>query len=327
MCTRPDSLFLSVENSDFSACSGVLHYAPGDEIGNYQFDALMSDPIQEPPRTRGSPQMSEFFPDSSTHIMGGKRTALGVSCSASDCGGGLSDNGRVDQGKRLRTSTTEYTPGDFRTGRVPSTQPKKGPPPPPLPRSTQNHHVSRRHGGGHVDYFSFTAEKVERVIQDFMLYGFVEMTPNEEFRNAALSKISDLELEARHLQTTTNDILLKFVDEGMSTALQGDNMRKMLHVSKYVKRGPYSNFFAIMKELNDLFFAGLRSASKILATNEAMKNTRDIAHECTECIDIISKPPSLDGSRHGAQDQHRHLDAMFKNVMCNVFLFIICMST
>jgi len=157
------------------------------------------------------------------------------------------------------------------------------------------------------------------VIHKFEVNGFVEMAPNLRFYEAAKSKIADLEIEAVNQGETTNTLLLKYVNEGMSTALEEDNLRKMLHATKYVKKGRFSRFFKIMKELNDLFFAGNRSALEILTSKEAKNYNFDISHKSTECLDIICEPPAVDGSRAGATDQHRHLDAMFQNVKCILF--------
>ena len=184
----------------------------------------------------------------------------------------------------------------------------------------------------HTDHFSLNAEVTECATEAFNVYGFVEMAPNTAFCEAAQSILDELESEAVNKGETTNSVLLRFVDEGMSTALEEDNLRKMLHASRYVKKGRFTRFFEIMKTLNDLFFVGKRSALNILTSKEAKNYDCDISHESTECLDIISQPPAIDGTRGGATDQHRHLDAMFKHVQCIVFclffhLFLLSLFT
>ena len=170
-----------------------------------------------------------------------------------------------------------------------------------------------------------STEEIDRHIDTFKVNGVVEMVPNPEFCEAAQSLLRNLETEAVKQGETTNSVLLKFVDEGMSTALQGDNLRKMLHSSRYKKKGPFVFFFKIMEDLNGLFFAGKQSALHMLTSEEAKHYDFNISHESTECLDIICEPPAIDGCRAGATDQHRHVDAMFKHVQCIAYFLFVCL--
>jgi len=132
------------------------------------------------------------------------------------------------------------------------------------------------------------------------------MTPNADYKTTSASLRERLAIAARKLGVTTDAVLRANVIEGMSTAL-GDTKRKMLHETKYPKRGEYVEFFKIMCDLNKHFLDGNQSALRLL-TSHLQQPGRPLKafHKPTEVIDILTL--------EGGGEQNDHVDAFLKSV-------------
>jgi len=156
------------------------------------------------------------------------------------------------------------------------------------------------------DHFDFNSQQKEAAFEHFIKFGLVKLKPNAAYIALIVSLIQRGQQEATSLGTTFDAMLLKYVDEPMSTAL-GDSLRMMKHEKNYPKEGPDSKFFNIMRELNLHFLAGNQSALRMLTSNlQKADRPLRVFHQPTEVLDIITKP--------GATDQNAHIDAFLEEV-------------
>ena len=156
------------------------------------------------------------------------------------------------------------------------------------------------------DHFDFNSQQKEAAFDHFIKFGLVKLKPNAAYIALIVSLIQRGQKEATSLGTTFDAMLLKYVDEPMSTVL-GDSLRMMKHEKNYPKEGPDSKFFNIMRELNLHFLAGNQSALRMLTSNlQKPDGPLRVFHEPTEVLDIITKPR--------ATDQYVHIDAFFEEV-------------
>lgn len=158
----------------------------------------------------------------------------------------------------------------------------------------------------YADHFCFSREDISKAIKHFITYGFVSLSPNQDFKARTRLLVKRLNDEALRVGQTLDEMLRLHVDESMSSAL-GDKLRKMKHETTYPTKHGHKDFFAIMRELNLHFIAGNQSALRMLtSTLQQRGEPLRVFHEKTEVLDIITLP--------GAENQHEHLDAFFKDV-------------